>query len=351
MTPNYNVLIVDANRTSLALLDMMVRKLPNFSTRLHSDPMMLLSGIGEVDYDLAIFAEAMPQIDGVELARRMRAVPRLAAKPIVLAAGESAGWAEDAARQAGVADVLHRPIDPVELRARISRLAQSVGQRAEGGLERAFASHASEMAQHEEEYFTILSRIAGFRDRETGLHNLRMGRYCAVIAHQLGLPRDTCRALRLAAGLHDIGKAGLPDSLLSKRGTLTHEERRLMEDHTRIGHDMLCSAQSPLFRLAADIALNHHERWDGTGYPRRLKGEKIPLAGRIAAVADVFDALTSIKPYKTAWSRDNALRYLQENAGEQFDPACVAAFETGQEEIAALLLAMPDLDDTGLDAA
>jgi putative two-component system response regulator len=124
-----------------------------------------------------------------------------------------------------------------------------------------------------------------------------------------------------------------------------------MEEHTRIGHGMLKGARSTVFRMAAEIALTHHERWNGSGYPQRLRAEQIPLAGRIAAVADVFDALTCMRAYKTAWSLANAFTYLHENAGEQFDPACVAAFESGREEIAEVMRAMPDPDDGAADAA
>jgi putative two-component system response regulator len=352
MSEPFNVLIVDTDRTSLALLDMMVRKLPNCSTLLHSNPSLLLSTVDKIDYDLAIFSSTMPQINGVELAKRMRLVPHLATKPVVIATNEADAPEAEEVVASGVAEVLQKPIDPVEFRSRISRLAQASNQDSGAVVERNVTISSPELTALEEEFFTILARVSGLRDRETPLHNKRMARYCAIIARHLGLPADACRAMRLAAGLHDIGKAGLSDALLHKRGALTPEERLQMEEHTRIGHSMLYNAQSPTLRLAADVALNHHERWDGSGYPRRLKGEHIPLAGRIAAVADVFDALTSVRPYKSAWSRDNALRYMQENAGEKFDPACIAAFDNGQEEIAAVMLAMSDaaLEEADADA-
>lgn len=139
--------------------------------------------------------------------------------------------------------------------------------------------------------------------------------------------------------------------MLRNTGLLTPEERREMEDHTRIGHELLQGARSRVFRMAAEIALTHHERWDGSGYPQRLRGEQIPLSGRIAAVADVFDALTSVRSYKTSWSLSNAFNYLHDNAGEQFDPACVAAFASGREEIDEVMRAMPDPEDDTADAA
>lgn len=213
------------------------------------------------------------------------------------------------------------------------------------------AAAPPEVTAREEEYLGALVRVAGYRDRETPLHSQRVARYCAILAHNLGLPEDFCRDIRHAAPLHDIGKAGLSDGLLHKTGPLTPEERREMEEHTRIGHAMLQGARSRVFRMAADIALTHHERWDGSGYPQRLRGEQIPLSGRITAVVDVFDALTSVRSYKTAWSLSNAFNYLHENAGEQFDPACVAAFASGREEIAEVMRAMPDPEDDTADAA
>lgn len=178
-----------------------------------------------------------------------------------------------------------------------------------------------------------------------------MARYCAILAHNLGLPEAYCRDIHLAAPLHDIGKAGLSDAVLRRSGILTPDERKDMEEHTRIGHGLLKDSRSRVFRMAAEIALTHHERWDGSGYPQRLRGEQIPLAGRIAAVADVFDALTSVRSYKTAWSLANAFNYLHDNAGEQFDPACVAAFTSGRDEIIAVMRAMPDPEDDTADAA
>ena len=208
-----------------------------------------------------------------------------------------------------------------------------------------------EMTASEREYLAVLVRVAGYRDRETPLHSQRVARFCAILAHNLGLPEAYCRDIAQAAPLHDIGKAGLSDAALMKSGLLSAEERRDMEEHTRIGHAMLKDCRARVFRMAADIALTHHERWDGAGYPQRLRGEQIPLAGRITAVADVFDALTSVRSYKTAWSIGNAFTYLHDKAGEQFDPACVAAFASGREEIAEVMRSMPDPEDDAADAA
>ena len=194
----------------------------------------------------------------------------------------------------------------------------------------------------EEEIVGTLARAACYKDQETPLHSTRMACYCAILAHHLGLSAEACSDIRLAATLHDIGKVGLRDDVLQNRGVLTEEERRHMTEHTRIGHAILSGARSRVMRLAAVIALSHHEKWDGTGYPEGAKGQDIPLAGRIAAVADVFDALTSVRSYKSAWTLSNAFHYLHQQAGSQFDPACVAAFALGADEIAAVMTMLPD---------
>lgn len=353
MAAKLSVLIVDDNRTNLALMDMLVRKLPDCATQLQSDPQAVLADPSRLDYDLAVIACRMEQVDGIALARRLKAEPRLQDKPVLLAADETDAALRGRARSAGVAEVLGKPINPVELRSRIVGLTRPSGPPP--APMQAPRDHRvgnlPDMTAREEELLAMLVKVSGYRDRETPMHSQRVARYCAILAHNLGLPEEFRRDILHAAPLHDIGKAGLSDALLRKPGFLSPEERREMEEHTRIGHAMLRDMRSSMFRMAADIALSHHERWDGSGYPQRLKGEQIPLAARIAAVADVFDALTSVRAYKTAWSAANAFTYLHDNAGDQFDPACVAAFTGARDEIAEVMRAMPDPDDGTADAA
>ena len=351
MRQKLTVLIVDDNRTSLALMDMLIRKLPNCATQLQTDPQALLAGVARLDYDLGVIACRRPGFDGIELAQRLRTEAHLKDKPVLLTADapDASIWAR--ARASGVAEVLGKPIDPVEFRARILELARPTRAPSLAGSPWDEPAATPEITALEEEYLTALVRVAGCRDRETPMHGQRMARFCSILAHNLGLPEAFCRDIRHAAPLHDIGKAGLSDAVLRKTGLLSAEERREMEDHTRMGHAMLAGTRSRVLRMAAEIALAHHERWDGSGYPQGLRGEQIPLAGRIAAVADVFDALTSVRSYKTAWSVANAFTYLHDNAGEQFDPACIAAFAGGRDEIAEVIRAMPDPDDDTADAA
>jgi putative two-component system response regulator len=189
------------------------------------------------------------------------------------------------------------------------------------------AGRIAELQDAREEIPRRLARVVEYRDNDTGGHIERMAEYSGLIARALGLPAEDRRELRLASTMHDIGKVAVPDAILQKPGRLTPEERTIMETHAQVGHDMLAGSGSALIELAATIALTHHERWDGAGYPQRLAGEAIPVVGRIVAVADVFDAITSKRVYKDATDVDTAVGIIREGRGTQFDPAVVDAFD------------------------
>jgi DNA-binding NarL/FixJ family response regulator len=189
-------------------------------------------------------------------------------------------------------------------------------------------------------------RAGGFRDEETPEHVERVSRTCALIARELGWTEPECSTLRVAAAMHDIGKVGIPDAILQKQGPLTAEERRAVEAHTELGYEILAGSKNPVLELAATVALTHHERYDGNGYPRGLKAKEIPEAGRIAALADVFDALTNERAYRSAFSLPEALEELRGSAG-QFDPGVVTAFEAALPEIEAVRALYPDASGAG----
>jgi response regulator RpfG family c-di-GMP phosphodiesterase len=175
--------------------------------------------------------------------------------------------------------------------------------------------------------FACLARAGRFRDEETAEHVERMSRTCELIGGHLGLSEIECVNLRTASTMHDIGKIGVPDAVLRKPGTLTRAERGMIERHPEIGYQILTGSTDPVMQLAAMIALTHHERVDGRGYPRRLRGARIPMSGRIAAVADVFDALTHDRPYRVALSTEDALTLMNAGRGDHFDPVVLEAFE------------------------
>ncbi|WP_370677757.1 HD domain-containing phosphohydrolase [Pleomorphomonas sp. PLEO] len=220
-----------------------------------------------------------------------------------------------------------------EAEKRLSTLAEQLDAEVE--------QKTFDLADREREIIWRLARATERRDSETGDHISRMARISGFIAKALGLSEEECLLMELAAPMHDIGKVGVPDEVLFKPGAFTAQERRIMEKHTVLGWEILKDSKSKLIQIAAEIALSHHERWDGEGYPHRLSGKDIPLGGRIAAVADVFDALTSVRPYKSAWTLEDARALIETNAGKHFDPDCVAAFLAAWKDVVAVVGTSP----------
>ena len=343
-----NILIVDDNRTNLALMDMLIRRLPNCTTQLFHESVAVTDVLDSIEFDIAVVDFQMPVVDGVELTRRIRMHKRFEDKPIVMVTVDHDLEIKMKALEAGVVEFLHKPIEPIEFKTRIRNLArlcdvqQALSKQADW-LRAEVEKATAKLRWREEEIVGRLARAAGYKDHETALHTARMARYAGILARELGLSPDECRDIQLAAPMHDIGKVGIRDDVLMKRSLLTQDERNHMNQHTTIGASILADSNCDIIRLASDIARTHHERWDGTGYPAGLKGEEIPLAGRIAAVADVFDALTSARPYKPAWPLDAAFDYLREQKGRHFDPQCVNAFEGARDEITHVMTLMADV--------
>jgi putative two-component system response regulator len=217
----------------------------------------------------------------------------------------------------GVNDFLRLPPDALELELRVRNLLEQRFLRLEKDAE---AALQVDISPNERELLERLALIAEYRDDDTGLHTLRVGAWSAAIAQAIGYTPEDVEMMRLAAPLHDIGKIGIPDHVLLKVGPLTPAERNIMQSHTTIGADILKRSSSPVLQLARQIALCHHERWDGLGYPIGLKADQAPQAARIVAVVDTFDALTQKRPYKPAWAQEAALNEMRTHRGRQFDP-------------------------------
>jgi putative two-component system response regulator len=293
-----------------------------------------------VAYDALVVEHAPPPAGGGAAPQRGRGLARDQV-PVVVVLGAGAEALKPCALAAGAADVLARPFTALELERRVGNvLRQKAFKRAlddkERWIEAQVAKVRHELESRQEEIILRLCRAGDYRDHETGEHIIRMARYCQLIAEELGFPPETCQFIYSAAQMHDIGKIGIPDAILQKPGKLTPEERGVMQEHTLIGESILQGSSSPLIQAAEIIAATHHERWDGEGYPRGLKGESIPVSGRIAAVADVFDALTSERHYKLGWPVSAARDEIVRNRGTQFDPACVDAFLRRWEDVLAI---------------
>ncbi|MDR3493303.1 MAG: response regulator [Ancalomicrobiaceae bacterium] len=324
-------LIVDDNATNVALLQCLIARIDNCQSIGFTDAVEALNRLPELDFDIALVDFVMPEVDGLQLVKAIRAIPRHAHVPIVMITTAEARDVRIETLTAGANDFLAKPIDPVDLRARVVNLLalrkaqQALEQRAVH-LQVEVDKALRVLVAREEEIVWRLSRATEGRDPETGGHIRRMGLTCRILAEELGLGPETCRAIPVAAQMHDIGKVGIPDYILFKPGPLTPDERVIMQTHAALGEEILSGSDALLVRIGAEIAGSHHEHWNGRGYPRGLAGEAIPITGRIAAVADVFDALISDRPYKRAWTLEAARDHVVSERGRQFDPACVDAF-------------------------
>ncbi len=299
----------------------------------------------ETPPDLVLLDIMMPVMSGFEVARRLKEDPRTCEVQVVMVTALSQVEDRVRALDAGADDFMTKPLHRPEVRARVRNSlkvkAYHDQQTADrGALEAAVAARTAELSQSVEalrsahlETVTRLVRAAEHKDEDTGSHVVRIGHYSAIIGAHLGMTSEEVEQLRLAAPMHDVGKIGIPDKILLKPGPLDDAEWEIMRRHPVMGQQILEGSDSPLLQVAETIALTHHERWDGTGYPRGLRGEEIPLVGRIVAIVDVFDALTTERPYKKAFPLSKALDILNEGRRSHFDPEITDAFFEALDEI------------------
>ncbi|NOU14685.1 MAG: response regulator [Methylococcaceae bacterium] len=325
------VLVVDDNATNLTLFRHLLKKMNDVEVVCFDDPLRAIEWCVDKTPDLVLLDYMMPDMDGLEFIMHFRAIPGYADIPLIMVTADTETDVRYRALEQGAHDFLTKPVDKTELTARVRNLLalrRSQVQLANRSqwLAQEVKKATAEIAAREKEVIFRLSKAAEYRDPETGAHLLRMANYSRIIAAKMGLSEEEQELLLEAAPMHDIGKVGTPDHILLKPGKLTEEEFEIMKLHAINGYNILADSESPLLRLAADLALTHHEKFNGSGYPRGLAGEQIPLEGRIVAVADVFDALTSERPYKHAWPLQQAVEFLQVGRGIHFDPACVDAF-------------------------
>ncbi|MFD1624137.1 HD-GYP domain-containing protein [Azospirillum griseum] len=325
------VAVVDDSDSSLSLMSGLVAALDNVEAVPFSRATDALIWIGQNPVDLVIVDYLMPSLNGLGFIELFRRDPKQASIPVIMVTSSESKDVRYMALQLGATDFLTKPIDPVEFTARVNNTLEA--HRAHKAMADQSAWLASEVARaterlldREREALLVLGRTAEHRDPETGRHLTRMSHYSWLIALALGLPTDQAARIKVASPLHDVGKVAIPDHILLKPGKLTPDEFAIMKGHAQHGANILAGSQSPLLQLACEIALSHHEWFDGSGYPNGLSGDAIPLSGRIVAVADVFDALTTTRPYKTPWSFEDAHDHLRTGAGCHFDPVCVTAF-------------------------
>lgn len=274
--------------------------------------------------DIILLDVMMPDMDGYEVCRQLKNNPQTRDIPVIFVTAKDAESDETFGLDLGAVDYLAKPISPAIVQARIKTHLSLYDQNRH--LEKTVQDRTKDLVQTQLQIIQRLGRAAEFKDNETGLHVIRMSHYSRLLAQALNLSDDYVDLIFKAAPMHDVGKIGIPDSVLLKPGKLDDQEWQLMRQHPQFGGDIIGDHESELLKEARIIALAHHEKWDGSGYPNKLVGEDIPLSARIVAVADVFDALTTERPYKDAWSVEEAVALIDRESGNHFDPRIVMAF-------------------------
>lgn len=314
------LLLVDDEPTNLHVLRQILGE--DYRLQFATDGHKALQLAQQQRPDLILLDIMMPQLNGYDVCRQLKADPKTECIPVIFVSALSEMGDEADGFEAGAVDYIIKPVRAPVVRARVRTHLSLVDIEA--------------LRQSRLQIVQRLGRAAEYKDNETGMHVLRMSHFSRALALAIGCAPEWAEDLLLAAPMHDVGKIGIPDAVLLKPGPLTEEEWKIMRQHPAIGAEILGEHEGGVLQLARTIALTHHEKWDGSGYPAGLRGADIPLAARIVAIADVFDALTSVRPYKRAWSVDEALAHIQSQAGIHFDPELVSVFislRTQLEEI------------------
>lgn len=326
------ILVADDDLSSLNVLMRTLQRAGFFNLHGVWDARGVLKSVIDFQPDVVLLDLHMPGVDGTEMIYDIAALQgRRNYLPVLVLTGDASEEVRDAALAAGARDFLTKPYDAGEVLLRVrnlidTRLLHVELQRQNAALSERFESRTEELEAAKVEILERLARAADFRDDSSYGHTTRVGELASLIAAELGHSEAEVEQIRIAARLHDIGKIGLSDSILMKPGPLAPAEFLAQEKHTLIGANILAGSRFPVLRLAEQIALAHHERWDGTGYPHGLRAEEIPISARIVSVADVFDALTHVRAYKAAWRIEDALAEVVHQSGSMFDPVVVDAF-------------------------
>ena len=317
IAPKPTLLLVDDEPVNLRVLNTILAKDYQLIFAKSGEEALRLAG--QKQPDLILSDVMMPQMTGFELCIALKSNPDTAAIPVIFVTALEEEHDEARGFEVGGVDYITKPVSAPVVKARVATHLSLV--------------KAEELKHTRLEIVQRLGRAAEYKDNETGMHVLRMSHYSKVLARTYGFSAEQAETLLHAAPMHDIGKIGIPDNILLKPGKLTDEEFAVMKTHPQIGAEILADGDSELLRIAKSVALTHHEKWDGTGYPQGLSKEAIPVEGRIVAVADVFDALTSKRPYKEAWSVDKTLAFMQEQKGIHFEPRLIDLLIDNLDEI------------------
>ena len=345
------IAVVDDETANVQLLQRILKLEGYTDVSGYTDPREFLDTCRILPPDLVLLDLMMPEVNGFEVLKRFQeSVDDFDYRPVMIITSDDDRDTKQKALSSGARDFLAKPVSPVEVRLRVGNLLQtrSLQLELQRHAERLEERVRSRTVQLEEARLEILERLAlaaEYRDDATGEHTRRVGRECAALAEALGLPSDQVEDIRRAALLHDVGKIAVPDSILLKQGSLAADETKKMREHTTVGASILSGSRFPMMRIAEEIALHHHECWDGSGYPDGLKGDQIPLVARIASVVDVFDSLTHKRVYKRAWTTEEALDEIERLAGSKFDPVVAEVFLRMHGRVASPNASKPCEDD------
>lgn len=307
---NRPLLIVDDEPANLALLRQILS--PEYTLVFARNGSEALAAVAKHQPALVLMDVEMPVMDGYSACRALKANPATESIPVVFVTSLAETGDETAGFEAGAVDYLVKPVSPPIVRARVRTHLSLVS--------------AKQLAQSYNDAIYMLGEASEFKDTDTGTHIWRMAAYSSALAAAAGWDEKSCLQLEMAAPMHDIGKLGIPDAILHKPGKLDAHEWSVMQTHSEVGYKILSKSAAPLLHMAATIARHHHERWDGAGYPSALAGEDIPEMARIVAIADVFDALTTRRPYKEPWPLDRVMDTLHTSAGSHFEPRLIEHF-------------------------
>lgn len=329
---NAKILIVDDDLSNVLLLEQVLKRAGYNQLKGISNSLDVLPLYATFEPDLLLLDLHMPQLSGFTILEQLQQlIPPNSYFPILVLTADVTRQTKQRALRLGAKDYVTKPIDRIEVLLRIRNLLETRFlhlqlQQQNQLLEEKVMERTQELEDAKLELLERLALAAEYRDYETGQHTQRVGHTSALLAERLGLAAREVEFIRQAAPLHDVGKIGISDTILLKAGKLTKPEFEQIKTHTIIGSRILAGSRFPILQIGEQIALTHHERWDGSGYPNGLKGQEIPLVGRIVAVADVLDALTHERPYKRAWSLQEAIAEITRQRGKQFDPHVVDAF-------------------------
>ncbi|ALN20366.1 response regulator receiver modulated metal dependent phosphohydrolase [Ectopseudomonas mendocina] len=345
------VVIVDDVVANSRLLESSLKAFGLRDTISFSDSAIALEWLQHNPWNLLLLDLDMPAPNGFDILRSLAGRDR-SSNPIIIITALNDSTSRRTGLELGANDYLSKPVDLPEVILRVRsnlQLSQAtLGlHEANRTLEQRVRERTAQLSQSYSALVRTLCRASAYRDSETGNHIVRIGESAALIARAYGMSSEWVELIRQAAPMHDVGKIGIADQILLKPGALSDEERRLMQEHPRIGYSILADQHaSELTAMAAEIALTHHEKWDGSGYPNGLSGHQIPLSGRIVAICDVYDALRMPRPYKAAWPVEKAQAFIREQAGKHFDPELVTLVESLYEQIETLQHELSDCPQT-----